>query len=165
RDNQLTSVPSEIARLTKLGFLGLSGNKLPIPPETLADGRDVKAIFGALAGLVSGERLNEAKMLVVVDGKVGKSSVVEQLLDRNALKAKYNIRDFIPTSCVTSAGISELKAAIAREVDLMKHVHDLWPPQWIAIKRRLKGMQADYIPVEKYLEICGEENLNDEELR
>jgi len=26
-------------------------------------------------------------------------------------------------------------------------------------------MQADYIPIEKYLEICREENLNDEDLR
>jgi internalin A len=26
-------------------------------------------------------------------------------------------------------------------------------------------MHADYIPVEKYLEICGEENLIDEDLR
>ena len=40
----------------------------------------MKAIFAAIAGLLSGERLNEAKMLVVGDGKVGKSSVVEQLI-------------------------------------------------------------------------------------
>src|SRR6266436_2309382 len=80
--NQLTSVPPEISKLTNLIYLGLSGNQLPIPPETLANARDVKAIFAALAGLVGGKRLNEAKMLVVGDGKVGKSSVVEQLLDR-----------------------------------------------------------------------------------
>ncbi len=273
--NQLTSVPPEISKLTNLIYLGLSGNQLPIPPETLANARDVKAIFAALAGLVGGKRLNEAKMLVVGDGKVGKSSVVEQLLDRpfnpqkqttlgveindeiqvvhsevkgegepvklniwdfggqeiqhsthqfflttrslyllvidarkgdqlsnieywlkliesfggdspiivvinqidqlkgqrelnldrNALKAKYNIRDFIPTSCVTGAGIPELKATIAREVDQMKHVHDLWPPEWLAIKQRLRDMHDDYIPIEKYLEICGEENLNDKDLR
>jgi small GTP-binding protein len=271
----LTILPPEITKLTKLTNLDLSRNQLPIPPETLANSTDVKAIFAALAGLVSGERLNEAKMLVVGDVDVGKSSVVEQLiygtfnpqkkttvgveindemkivqsevkgevelvklniwdfggqeiqhsthqfflttrslyllvvdarkgdqissieywlkliesfggdspilvvinqidqlkgqralnLDRKALQDKYNIRDFIETSCATGEGIQALKAAITREVEQFKHVHDIWPREWLAIKRRLKDMQADYIPVERYLEICGEENLNDEDLR
>lgn len=86
-------------------------------------------------------------------------------LDRRALQEKYNIRDFVETSCATGAGIPELKTAIAREIEQMKHVHDLWPREWFAIKERLRGMQDDYIPVEKYLEICGEENLTDEGLR
>jgi internalin A len=274
-NNQLTNVPVDIAKLTNLISLDLSGNQLPMPPETLADPKDVKAIFAAIAGLVTGERLNEAKMLVVGDGKVGKSSVVERLiyntydpqkettlgveitdemkvvqsevkgegepvklniwdfggqeiqhsthqfflttrslyllvvdarkgdqltnieywlkliesfggvspiivvinqidqlkgqrplnLDRKALQEKYNIRDFIETSCETGEGILVLKAAIAREVERLKHVRDVWPREWIAIKQRLRGMQADYIPVEKYLEICGEEKLNDDDLR
>ncbi len=58
-----------------------------------------------------------------------------------------------------------MKTAIAREVEQLKHVRDIWPREWIAIKQRLKGMQADYIPVEKYLEICREEKLNDEDLQ
>jgi internalin A len=274
-NNQLTSVPPEIANLTNLTYLNLENNQLPIPPETFANARDVKAIFAALAGLETGERLNEAKMLVVGDGKVGKSSVVERLIyntynpqkqttlgveindemkvvqgevkgegeavklniwdfggqeiqhsthqfflttrslyllvvdarkgdqisnieywlkliesfggdspilivinqmdqlkgqralnvDRKALQGKYNIRDFIETSCATGEGIPALKAAITREVEQLKHVRDIWPREWLAIKRRLKGMQADYIPVETYLEICGEENLNDADVR
>ena len=86
-------------------------------------------------------------------------------LDRKALQEKYNIKDFVETSCATGEGITELKATIAREVEQLKHVRDIWPREWLAIKQRLKDMQADYIPVEKYLEICGEENLNDEDLR
>ncbi len=273
-NNQLATLPPEIVKLTKLMYLDLRDNQLPIPPETLANPRDVKAIFAALDGLVSGERLNEAKMLVVGDGKVGKSSVVEQLLygtfnpqrettlgveindemkvvhsevkgegepvklniwdfggqeiqhsthqfflttrslyllvvdarkgdqignieywlkliesfggdspilvvinqidqlkgqrplnlDRKGLQDKYNIRDFVETSCATGAGIAQLNASIAREVE-MKHVRDIWPREWLAVKRRLKDIQEDYIPVEKYLEICGEENLNDEDIR
>jgi internalin A len=241
--NQLTSVPPEIIKLTNLAHLDLSNNKLPIPPETLANREDVKAIFAAIAGLVSGEWLNEAKMLVVGDGKVGKSSVVERLiyntynpqkettlgveindemkvvqsevkegepvklniwdfggqevqhsthqfflttrslyllvvdarkgdqlsnieywlkliesfggaspilivinqidqlkgqrplnLDRKALQEKYNIKDFIETSCPDSpVGIEALKAAIAREVEQLKHVRDIWPREWLAI--------------------------------
>jgi hypothetical protein len=86
-------------------------------------------------------------------------------LDRKALQGKYHIRDFIETSCETGEGIPALKETIAREVGQLKHVRDIWPREWFAIKERLKGMHADYIPVEKYLEICGEENLNDEDLR
>jgi len=79
-NNQLTSVPPEITKLTNLTYLNLHNNQLPISPETLSDPGDVKAIFAALAGLRTGKRLNEAKLLVLGDGKVGKSSVVERLL-------------------------------------------------------------------------------------
>jgi small GTP-binding protein len=274
-ENKLTSVPQEITNLINLRTLDLRSNQLPIPPETLAKPEDLKAIFAAIAGLVSGQRLNEAKMLVLGDGKVGKSSVVEQLihgtfdaekqttvgveindemkvvksvvkgegepvklniwdfggqeiqhsthqfflttrslyllvvdarkgdqisnieywlkliesfggdspiivvinqidqlkgqrelnLDRNALKKKYNVKDFVPTSCATGEGVEELKAAITRQVEQMKHVHDLWPPEWLAIKLRLSEMKKDYIPVETYEEICVEHDLNDPDLR
>ena len=272
--NKLTSLPPEVTKLTRLMNFDLRGNQLPIPPETLADPADVKTIFAAIAGLQSGERLNEAKMLVVGDGKAGKSSVVEQLihgtfnpkkqttlgvdldemqvlqsevkgegepvklniwdfggqeiqhsthqfflttrslyvlvvdarkgdqignieywlkliesfggdspivivinqidqlkgqrplnLDRKALQEKYNIPDFIETSCETGEGIPALKEAIAREVERLKHVHDFWPREWLAIKRRLKEERADYIPVEAYYKICGEESLNDGDIR
>ncbi len=273
--NQLTTLPTELTRLTKLISLDLRQNQLPIPPETLRNSEDVKAIFVALAGLDTGERLNEAKLLVVGDAKVGKSSVVERLikntfnptkqttlgidindemqifqsqvkgtadpiklniwdfggqeiqhsthqfflttrslyllvidackgdqlsnieywlkliesfagdspiiivinqvdqlkgqrplnLDRKALQNKYNIRDFVEASCATGEGITELRVAIAREAEALKHVRDIWPSEWLAIKKRLKEMHDDYIPVEKYFEICGEEELNDHDLR
>ena len=86
-------------------------------------------------------------------------------LDRKALQEKYNIRDFVETSCETGEGLPSLKVAVAREVEQLKHVRDIWPREWLAIKGRLEGMQADYIPVEKYYEICSQENLNDENLR
>ncbi|HKQ75083.1 MAG TPA: COR domain-containing protein [Blastocatellia bacterium] len=274
--NQLTSLPPEITNLTKLTSLDLRGNQLTIPPEVLANPRNVKEIFAALAGLWGGQRLNEAKMLVVGDGKVGKSSVVERLikgtfdakkettlgveindeievsqwevesegdpiklniwdfggqeiqhsthqfflttrslyllvvdarkgdqisgieywlkligsfggdssiivvinqidqlkgqrplnLDRKALQEKYNIKEFIETSCPDPPiGIEELRSAIAREVGQLKHARDLWPRAWLAIKQRLREMKEDYIPVEKYLEICREEKLDDTDLR
>lgn len=274
-ENQLTSVPLGITSLTNLKAFYLNSNKLPIPPETLDNQDDVKAIFAAIAGMYGGERLNEAKMLVVGDGKVGKSSVVERLLgrrfnpqrettlgveisdemrvvqsevkgegepvrlniwdfggqeiqhsthqfflttrslyllvvdarkgdqisnieywlkliesfggdspiiivinqidqlkgqralnlDRRALQAKYNIRDFVETSCLTGEGIAGLKKMITREVEALKHVRDIWPREWLAVKRRLKDMRDDYIPIEKYLEICDDEKLNDADIR
>jgi internalin A len=268
-------VPPGITELNNLTRLLLANNPLPIPPETIADPHDIKAIFAAIDGLKSGDRLNEAKMLVVGDGKVGKSSIVERLihntynpskqttvgveindemkivqgevrgegepvklniwdfggqeiqhsthqfflttrslyllvldarkgdqignteywlkliesfggdspvivvvnqidqlrgsrplnLDRNALQLKYNVKEFVETSCETGEGIPALRAAIGREVEKLRNVRDIWPREWIAIKQRLKGMQADYIPVERYLEICREENLHDGDLQ
>jgi small GTP-binding protein len=273
--NQLTSLPPEITKLTNLTWFSIIGNEVPIPHETIFEADRVKAIFAAVVGLASGERLNEAKMLVVGDAKVGKSSVVQQLiygtfdpqkqttlgveineemsvvqsevqgegepvklniwdfggqeiqhsthqfflttrslyllvvdarkgdqlsnieywlkliesfggdspiiivinqidqlkgqrplnLDRKALQEKYNIRAFVETSCETGQGIPELKTTLIREIEQLKHVRDIWPREWLAIKQRLTDLQADYIPIEKYLEICGEENLNDEDLR
>ena len=276
KKNRLTSIPPEFTKLTNLTNFDLRNNPLPIPAETLNRPYDVKAIFAALAGLATGQRLNEAKMLVVGDGKVGKSSVVERLvkgtfdpkkqttlgveindeievsqwevkgegepikmnvwdfggqeiqhsthqfflthrslyllvvdarkgdqlsgieywlkliesfggdspilvvinqidqlkgqrplnLDRKALQEKYHIKGFIETSCAEPpAGIEELKTAIAREVEQLRHVRDIWPREWFAVKQRLKEMKADYIPVEKYLEICGEEGVDDADIR
>lgn len=62
-------------------------------------------------------------------------------------------------------GIPVPKTTIARKVEQLKHVRDVWPRERFAIKERLNGMLADYIPVEKYMEICGKENLNDQDLR
>jgi small GTP-binding protein len=273
--NQLTSLPKEITQLSSLSYFDLGRNQLAIAPETLFNPTNVKAIFAAVAGFDWGERLNEAKMLVVGDGKVGKSSLVERLiyntyspqrqttlgvdindemqvihseifgqgepvklniwdfggqeiqhsthqfflttrslyllvvdarkgdqlnnieywlkliesfggdspiiivinqidqlkgqrplnLDRKALQAKYNIGAFVETSCETGEGIAELKAIITCEVEQLKHVRDIWPREWLAIKRRLKEMRADYIPVETYLDICRAEYLNDEDLQ
>lgn len=275
RTNHLTSVPPEIIKLTKVTYIDLRNNQLPIPPETLVDPRNVKAIFASIAGLVSGERLNEAKMLVLGDGKVGKSSMVEQLiygtfdpkrqstlgveihdemqvvqsevtgdgepvklniwdfggqeiqhsthqffltmrslyllvvdarkgeqlsnieywlkliqsfggdspiiivinqidqlkgarplnLDRKALQDKYNIKGFVETSCATGEGIPSLKDVIAQQVDQMKHVRDVWPREWSAIKHKLREIKKDYIPIETYEEICAQEKLNDRDLR
>jgi len=274
-NNQLRSLPTEITKLTNLIYLDLSGNQLAIAPETLAKPKGVKAIFAAIAGLESGDRLNEAKMLVVGDPKVGKSSVVERLiyntydprkattlgveindemkvvqsevkgdgnpiklniwdfggqeiqhsthqfflttrslyllvvdarkgnqldnieywlkliqsfggdspiiivinqidqlkgqrplnLDRKALQEKYNIKDFVETSCETGEGIDGLKATIGHNVEQLKHVRDIWPSEWLAIKERLKVMRADYLSVEQYLGICTEEKLDDEDLQ
>ena len=87
-------------------------------------------------------------------------------LDRKALQEKYRIKDFVETSCAEPPiGIDQLKAAIGRQVEQLKHVHDVWPREWVAIKQRLRKMKKDYIPVETYEDICAEEDLKDPDLR
>jgi len=78
--NQITAIPDAIANLAKLEDLRLNGNPLPIPVEILNDYENPTAIFDFW---VERERkpLNEAKVILVGQGTVGKTSLVKRLLD------------------------------------------------------------------------------------
>jgi small GTP-binding protein len=78
--NQITAIPDAIAQLSNLTTLRLDGNPLPIPVEILKDYKNPTAIFDFWA---ERERkpLNEAKVILVGQGTVGKTSLVKRLLD------------------------------------------------------------------------------------
>ncbi|MEH2449445.1 MAG: leucine-rich repeat domain-containing protein [Nostoc sp.] len=83
--NQITQIPEAIESLPKLKTLDLRGNPLPISPEILGSSNDVgsvKDIFNYLQLLRSGEKrqLNEAKLLLVGQGSVGKTSLIKRLM-------------------------------------------------------------------------------------
>ena len=97
-DNQICAIPDTLYQLTKLQELNLKNNPLPIPPEILDDYYNPKAIFDFW---LERERqpLNEAKVILVGQGTVGKTSLVNRLLDNqfNANERKtdgINIRDW-----------------------------------------------------------------------
>ncbi len=79
-NNQITQIPDAIAQLDKLQTLDLRNNLLPIPPEIVNDYKNSKAIFDFW---LERERqpLNEAKVILVGQGTVGKTSLVKRLLD------------------------------------------------------------------------------------
>ncbi len=82
-DNQLIALPSEITQLTNLQILSLKGNTdLSIPPEILARERDAQAILNYLLERQEAPPLplNEAKLILVGQGGVGKTSLVKRLL-------------------------------------------------------------------------------------
>ena len=82
--NQITAIPDAIAQLADLTTLSLSYNPLPIPPEILNDRSNPAAIIGYWQKLKQGERkLNEAKVILVGHGAVGKTSLVRRLIDRD----------------------------------------------------------------------------------
>jgi internalin A len=83
--NQITAIPDAIANLAKLTTLDLRNNPLPVPPEILNDCQNPAAIIGYWQKLKQGERkpLNEAKVILIGHGAVGKTSLVRQLIERN----------------------------------------------------------------------------------
>jgi internalin A len=81
RENRITEVPAGLQRLQKLEYLDLAGNPLPIPPEVLARPDDPTAILEYASGIEQATQpLDEAKLLVVGEGSVGKTSLIKRLV-------------------------------------------------------------------------------------
>ena len=82
-NNRLTSLPSEISQLTSLNELYLSGNPLPIPPEIIGKATEPIAVINYYLQHATGRKkpLNEAKVLVVGQSSVGKTSLVRRLME------------------------------------------------------------------------------------
>ncbi len=90
-NNNLTALPRELLNLTQLAYLGLSDNDgLDLPPE-LEDSSDAAAILDHIRRLYAETRrpLNEAKLLLVGQGAVGKTSLVNRLV-RNKFNPEQN---------------------------------------------------------------------------
>ncbi len=81
-NNSLSSLPSEIGRLTNLSKLTLHDNPFPIPPEIIKRYDEPDFIINYHLSLQTNQQklLHEAKMLLVGQGNVGKTSVRERLI-------------------------------------------------------------------------------------
>lgn len=79
--NQISVIPETIESLPKLIKLELLENPLPISPEIHRTGL-AKDIFNYLRQLRSGEvrALNEAKLILIGQGSVGKTSLIKKLV-------------------------------------------------------------------------------------
>ncbi len=79
--NALTALPPELGELEKLQFLSLNGNPLP-EPLMAAHRRGIGKLLAYLRSLKEAEPLYEAKLLLVGEGKVGKSCLLDALEGR-----------------------------------------------------------------------------------
>ncbi|WP_143288104.1 COR domain-containing protein, partial [Calothrix rhizosoleniae] len=268
-NNQIREIPEAIESLPKLETLDLRGNPLPISPEILGSSDhvgSVEDIFNYLRLLRSGEvrPLNEAKLLLIGQGSVGKTSLIQRLIrnqydknqpqtdglnvenwkvqvnskdirlnvwdfggqeiyhathqffltkrslyllvcncrtseeenrieywlkliesfggqspviivgnkkdeqpldiNRKALRDKYpNIQAIIETSCKDDIGIDELRTAILQQIAQLKEVYDLLPLTWFEVKQQLEAMTEDFITYSKYIGICYENEIPEEQ--
>jgi internalin A len=267
-NNQLTTLPEAIKQLSQLEKLDLRGNQLNIPAEILGSSWNSlgkpSEILTYYFSLQTEEQqpLNEAKVLLVGQGTVGKTSLVKRLinntfdanesktnginienwrlevnqqtirlniwdfggqeimhathqffltkrslyllvinaredeqqnrleywlkiiqsfggdspiilvgnkidehpldLDQTGLRKKYeNIKDIVPISCQTGAGIENLLSIIKRELANLEGINDPLPKSWFQVKTHLEKMEKDYILYHEYEGICQSEKINE----
>ena len=81
-NNQITEIPEAITKLTNLTQLDLSGNKITKIPLEILNSKDPKKIFNYLRQIRTSETrpLHEAKLLLIGQGSVGKTSLIERLI-------------------------------------------------------------------------------------
>jgi internalin A len=87
-ENRLESLPAEIVELTNLTKLDLSRNPLKSPPPELVK-QGIAAIFEFLRHPV--EEHNEAKMIIVGQGEVGKTCLAKRLIYDEFIKEKSTL--------------------------------------------------------------------------
>ncbi|AFZ00785.1 leucine-rich repeat domain-containing protein [Calothrix sp. PCC 6303] len=80
--NQITEIPDAITKLTNLTQLDLSYNRISEIPLEILDSKDPKEILNYLRQISTSETrpLHEAKLLLVGQGSVGKTSLIERLI-------------------------------------------------------------------------------------
>jgi small GTP-binding protein len=80
RNNQIYSIPGVMRSMSWLRQLGLADNPIGLPPE-IAQDSEASKVLAFVANLLKGSAaLNEAKLIVVGEGAVGKSSLVRRLV-------------------------------------------------------------------------------------
>jgi internalin A len=81
--NKLNSLPPEIGTLTNLSYFSIEGNKLTNLPPEIRRGNSAIILnyYQQLLQTQQRKPLNEAKMLLVGQGSVGKTSLVKRLIE------------------------------------------------------------------------------------
>ncbi|WP_235526239.1 leucine-rich repeat domain-containing protein [Nostoc piscinale] len=80
--NQISEIPEALAKLTNLTQLDLSSNQISEIPLEILDSKDPQKIFNYLRQIRTSKTrpLHEAKILLVGQGSVGKTSLIERLI-------------------------------------------------------------------------------------
>jgi Leucine-rich repeat (LRR) protein len=126
RSNQITEIPETSKALSKLKFLDLRGNPFSIPPEILSpkkgefrpEARPILDYYFAVQDPEETVYLYEAKVLIVGDPEVGKTTLARKLDDPD-----YELPD--PKDSVATHGIEIQPWEFSRSDDTLFRIH-LW---------------------------------------
>ncbi|NET73474.1 MAG: GTP-binding protein, partial [Sphaerospermopsis sp. SIO1G2] len=80
--NQITAIPEALAKLTNLTHLYLSGNQITAIPLEILNTKSAQEIFNYLRQIRTSatQPLHEAKLLLIGQGSVGKTSLIQRLI-------------------------------------------------------------------------------------
>lgn len=90
RNNELTNIPEEFSELKMLKFIELENNPIISPPIEIVM-RGIKSIKEYFEGIKNDEEIDflyEIKLLLVGEGRVGKTSISKMLVDNNYVLSK-----------------------------------------------------------------------------
>lgn len=103
--------------------------------------------------------LSDSSSVIIVQNKI---DVRIKHIDEASLKEAFpNIIGFHKVSAIERTGIPELIKTIKREIVNLEHVGDVLPKVWLEIRKKLEGLDLNYISYSRYLEICEEFGMND----
>jgi hypothetical protein len=94
----------------------------------------------------------ENSSVIIVQNKI-----CQQPFDLNyrGLRNKHpNIIGFCKTDCLHGIGIDELKGQITRVCADLKDFSELFPQEWLNVKRKLENMNIDFISHEQFVLGC-----------
>jgi len=110
--------------------------------------------------------LNVVKMLsdnspvIVVLNKIDERI---KTIDEQSLQEKFeNIKNFDRVSAQEGTGIGVLTGDIKQQIDQLPHIGDVLPTAWVDIRKRLEGLDKNYISFDEYRVICKEFGLDEE---
>ena len=109
------------------------------------------------------QSFGENSPIIIVGNKIDQHPLD---IDRTRLRKKYpSIVNILETSAATGKGIKALRKEIEKQVNELPHIYRLLPESWFSIKSRIEllSQNTNFITHDKYLEICEEENVVDED--
>ena len=104
--------------------------------------------------------LSDNSPVIVVLNKIDERI---KTIDEQSLQGKFeNVKFFDRVSALQGTGIDSLTENIRQQINELPHIGDVLPTVWVDIRRRLEGLDKNYISWDEYKAICSTFGLDEE---